>query len=104
MKLNNKNEHPEEGKLVFLLNDDKRQGFVGVGVFKNGNWYTLPGEDLIDEIDFYWIDLIDQPERSKREDSYRVEFGSSSPISCMTSEGIKTMVPGKKYDENWNEI
>ena len=45
-----------------------------------------------------------QPERSKREDSYRVEFGCSSPISCMTSQGKKTLVPGKKYDENWDEI
>jgi hypothetical protein len=100
MKLNNKNEHPEEGKLVFLLNDDKRQGFVGVGVFKNGNWYTLPGEDLIDEIDFYWIDLIDQPERSKREDSkyckacgricVQCEYLEYSKMRCSEHEPIRS--------------
>lgn len=32
------------------------------------------------------------------------EFGCSQPISFNTSEGIKTMMPGKSYDQNLNEI
>ena len=32
------------------------------------------------------------------------EFGCSQPISFNTSEGIKTMRPGKAYDKNLNEI
>ncbi len=45
-----------------------------------------------------------QPERSKREDSYFVEFGCSVPIAFNTSEGRKVMQPGKSYDQNLNEI
>jgi aromatic ring-opening dioxygenase LigB subunit len=46
-----------------------------------------------------------QPERSKREDSYtHAEFGCSIPIRFNTSEGIKTMNPRKVCDENLNEI
>lgn len=32
------------------------------------------------------------------------EFGCSIPVSFMTSEGVKTMFPGKSYDKNLNEI
>lgn len=32
------------------------------------------------------------------------EFGCSIPITFVTSEGLKTMQPGKSYDENLNEI
>ncbi len=70
-----------------------------------------------------------QPERSKREDSIisesilnilpttykdihsnepikiiHCEFGCSIPITFNTSDGMKTIYPGKKYDENFNEI
>lgn len=32
------------------------------------------------------------------------EFGCSSPFRFFTSEGIKTMQPGKTYDRELNEI
>ena len=32
------------------------------------------------------------------------EFGCSSPISFLTSNGVKTMQPGKMYDKDLNEI
>jgi hypothetical protein len=32
------------------------------------------------------------------------EFGCSMPIRFNTSKGIKTMMPGIRYDENLNEI
>lgn len=35
---------------------------------------------------------------------YVSEFGCSSPVSFNTSEGIKTMYPGKRYDDNLNEL
>lgn len=35
---------------------------------------------------------------------YRTEFGCSIPIHFRTSEGIKTMLPNKKYDGDLNEI
>ena len=38
------------------------------------------------------------------EDEITEEFGCSSPLSFKTSEGIKTMKPGKCYDRNLNEI
>lgn len=33
----------------------------------------------------------------------RVEFGCSSPVNFITSNGIKTMKPGISYDENLDE-
>lgn len=33
-----------------------------------------------------------------------LEMGCSYPIRFKTSEGYKTMMPGKKYDENLDEI
>jgi len=32
------------------------------------------------------------------------EFGCSIPVRFFTEDGIKTMQPGKLYDENLNEI
>ncbi len=32
------------------------------------------------------------------------EFGCSLPISFLTSNGVKTMQPGKMYDKDLNEI
>jgi hypothetical protein len=32
------------------------------------------------------------------------EFGCSFPVRFNTSDGIKTMEPGKRYDDNLNEI
>lgn len=43
-------------------------------------------------------------ERSKREDSNFMEFGTSTGISFITSKGIKEMEPGKSYDQNLDEI
>jgi hypothetical protein len=57
-------------------------------------------------------------ERSKREDSQNidewlrspdskeeiVELGTCSGIRFMTSEGEKRMEPGKRYDQNLNEL
>lgn len=44
-------------------------------------------------------------ERSKREDSYIVEFGCNIPFRFNTSDrGWITMETGKKYDQNLNEI
>ncbi len=60
----------------------------------------IRGDVLIEPYVFNRI----QPERSKREDSYSVEFGSDTGISFLTSEGIKKLEPGKKYDKNLNEI
>lgn len=37
-------------------------------------------------------------------ESIYCEFGCSSPISFFTSEGIKTIMPGKSYDKELNEI
>lgn len=45
-----------------------------------------------------------QPERSKREDSYLVEFGTDTGISFITQEGIKTLNPDTRYDKDLNEI
>ena len=51
------------------------------------------------------IDLICKScrERLSPEDSY-VEFGCSIPIRFNTSEGVKRIEPGKKYDQYLNEI
>ena len=32
------------------------------------------------------------------------EFGCSEPISFNTSDGVKTMYPGKRYNDNLEEI
>ena len=32
------------------------------------------------------------------------EFGCAVPVVFHTSEGIKTILPGKRYDDNLNEI
>ena len=54
---------------------------------------------------FKSVHLPNQPDSSKREDSYVYsEFGTSLAVSFITSEGIKTIVPGKRYDINLNEI
>lgn len=31
-------------------------------------------------------------------------YGCNSPISFLTKDGVKTMLPGKDYDENLEEI
>lgn len=57
-----------------------------------------------------WKELFDneyksQPERLNPEESeVYSEFGCSMPICFNTSEGVKTMMPGKRYDKNLNEI
>lgn len=38
------------------------------------------------------------------ENSTFSEFGSATGCSFTTSQGVKTMIPGKRYDENLNEI
>ncbi len=49
--------------------------------------------------------INNQPERSKREDAYSYsEFGCSFPVSFITQEGVKTILPNKRYDEHLNEI
>jgi hypothetical protein len=46
-----------------------------------------------------------QPERLTPEDSYYYsEFGCSIPTLFNTSHGIKRMEPGKRYDQDLNEI
>lgn len=51
------------------------------------------------------FNLKNQPERLNPEEPYIYsEFGCSIPIKFNTSKGIKTMIPGKRYDENLNEI
>jgi hypothetical protein len=48
---------------------------------------------------------LKQPERLSPEDSnLHSEWGCSFPILFNTSEGIKKMEPGKRYDDNLNEI
>ena len=65
----------------------------------DGYWNSLPDLSFIADVEVY-----EQPECSKKEVSYYSEFGCSSPVVFNTSEGRKTMQPGKSYDENLNEI
>lgn len=72
--------------------------------------YIGDGENPEDNIVFKawkkaFIDFHNQPERLNPEESkFYSEFGCSMPISFNTSDGMKTMMPGKRYDENLNEI
>jgi len=53
----------------------------------------------------YWMPLpLAGMTVEDKENSYYVEFGCSFPIAFNTSEGIKVMHPGKRYDNNLNEI
>jgi len=87
MKLNPRTVHPENGTMCFAINDvtitsfwryKHSSGFVGVILFEDGKWYSFPGKVEIDNTnDFLWIELYDQPERSKREDSQKCEMRCS---------------------------
>lgn len=67
-------------------------------------WLRIKNDLLFKKMFDDCLDDLYQPERSKREDSYFCEFGCSIPVRFNTSEGIKTMIPGKIYDNNLNEI
>lgn len=78
-------------------------GPIFAGKFEGGDiWSCLYGDSWIpfsaDEIT-HWMPLPEPPIQN-----FRAEFGCSSSISCSTSEGIKTLKPGKIYGENWDEI
>ncbi len=87
MKLNPRNVYPASGTMCFAINNvtitsfwryAHSSGFVGVILFENGQWYSFPGKQKIDDSnDFLWIELNDQPERSKREDSQECEMRCS---------------------------
>jgi hypothetical protein len=47
---------------------------------------------------------ISNEEVYKYIDRYQSEFCCSSPISFITSDGIKTMLPNKSYNENLEEL
>lgn len=72
-----------------------RKGNTGTFVYVPSNY---PGPIALDAKPY-------QPERLSPEDSnIHSEFGCSFPVSFNTSEGKKTIYPGKRYDENLNEI
>lgn len=48
-------------------------------------------------------EMTDEEKKEHRIYTYE-EFGCSQPISFITSKGVKTLSPNKKYDENLNEI
>lgn len=69
MKLISRKVFPKNNNsLVFAVNNDRRIGFVGMMLFKDYKWYTMPDQSEFLG-DFFWVELNDQPERSKREDS-----------------------------------
>ena len=55
-----------------------------------------------------WLVGISDPfnlrKKEQKENEITSEFGCSIPVRFSTSSGIKTMIPGKTYDENLNEI
>ncbi len=78
MKLNSRKVYPENGTLCFAVNNRTSSslwgykyssGFVGVVLFENGKWHSMPDKlEISEDNDFLWIELNNQPERSKRED------------------------------------
>lgn len=69
MKLKNKNELPENNTLVFALSNaqsspgffsspkHRHRGFIGVVLFLDGKWYSMPDNEEVSDIDFLWIDM-----------------------------------------------
>ena len=56
MKLNPKHICPPNNTLVFALNNDKRIGFVGILLFLDGKYFSMP-ENIEFKGDFFWIEL-----------------------------------------------
>jgi hypothetical protein len=94
---------PPEGR-------DKDHALIIVGIYEEevlepypsiGRWFNLNND--CQELFYHpthWMPLPEPPIKPE----IVGEWGCSSPISCMTSEGMKRMVPGKRYDDNWDEI
>lgn len=61
-------------------------------------------ESWLEHLEKAWEEVKDDDDVKQLDNEVYCEFGCSSPISFITSQGIKTMHPGKKYDENLNEI
>lgn len=62
MKLNSASEHPVSGTLHLALKCGSRQGNVGVVLFKEGKWYSMPGVHPIEEgTTFMWIEIENCP-------------------------------------------
>lgn len=69
MRLRNKNEFPENNSLVFAVSDSKQKisffgsnknkhrGFVGLVLFLDGKWYSMPEKSEVDNMEFFWIDM-----------------------------------------------
>ena len=88
-----------DGWLNIRENPKDGESLYDFDRYSNGVDHTLS-----EAIELYNKYINIQPERSKRKDSYECEFGFCYPVSFFTSQGIKTMEPGKKYDSNLNEI
>lgn len=59
MKLNERDVHPENNTLHFAVRSfGNNPGFVGVVLFKDGVWYSMPGNKEVSQSNqFMWIEL-----------------------------------------------
>lgn len=69
MKLNSRNVFPENNTMHFVVNDLVRQptfltrgkierGYVGIALFIDGKWYSMPGkEEITADNNFYWVEI-----------------------------------------------
>lgn len=75
MKLNPKSIKPENNTLCFVITDHVKeesffnmnrskilQGIVGIALFSDDKWYSVPTGDEI-TINFQWVSFDNQPER-----------------------------------------
>lgn len=47
------NKNPEKNGNYMVLNSD---GFLGIARFDDGDWFSLPTQQRLKKLDFFWID------------------------------------------------
>ena len=96
---------PEEDKRVLIVCDEG----ICSGKYSTEQWQCDPiGSYASDGCVFdvtHWMPLPEwMPLTESPKQELISEFGCSVPIRFNTSDGIKTMIPGKSYDDNLDEI
>lgn len=61
-------------------------------------------ESWLEHLDKAWMEVKEDEAVKPLDKEMTSEFGCSVPLCFNTSDGIKTMEPGKRYDDNLNEI